>query len=132
MYKMKNEYLLGITTIDEQHAKLFELTEEAYELLKNENLLYKNDKLSEIMKGIKEYIEIHFAEEEGYLQQIGYADFNAHKELHEIFRNKVNDFARNAMELSLMTQDDIILDLLDYLVMWLEKHICEEDRKYVK
>ncbi len=32
MYEMKEEYLTGIPFIDEEHAKLFEIADEAYEL----------------------------------------------------------------------------------------------------
>ena len=36
MYEMKPEYYTGIAQIDEEHKKLFEIADEAYELYKNE------------------------------------------------------------------------------------------------
>ena len=35
MYEMKDEYKTGIDFIDEQHARLFEIANEAYNLLGN-------------------------------------------------------------------------------------------------
>lgn len=34
MYEMKPEYYTGIAQIDEEHKKLFEIADEAYELYK--------------------------------------------------------------------------------------------------
>ena len=36
MYEMKPEYYTGIAQIDEEHKKLFEIADEAYELYKND------------------------------------------------------------------------------------------------
>lgn len=130
MYQMRPEYLLGIDAIDAQHTKLFELTEKAYQLLKDENILYKDEKLTEILRGIKEFVEKHFEEEEAYMRKIGYDRIEEHKKLHIVFDSKVKEFERSIQDASLKTQDDIILSLLDYLVLWLEKHIYVEDRKY--
>jgi hemerythrin len=34
-FEMRQEYFTGIESIDEEHRKLFELTEEAYQILIN-------------------------------------------------------------------------------------------------
>lgn len=132
MYKMKPEYLLGIKVIDEQHTMLFDLTDQAYRLLKDDNILYKDEKLAKIILGIEEFAQKHFDEEEAYMEKSGYAAIEEHRELHRIFSKKVREFERSVKDLSLETQDDIILSLLDYLVLWLEKHIYVEDRKYTR
>ena len=41
MYEMKPEYYTGIAQIDEEHKKLFEIADEAYELYKND--LYRTN-----------------------------------------------------------------------------------------
>lgn len=131
MYEMKDEYLLGIEAIDSQHRRLFELTEEAYCLLKNENMLFKCADIRKILVGIKEYTLQHFEDEEAYMKSKGYRDVEAHRKMHDAFALKVDEFEEHVNRLNIGTQDGLILELLDYLVDWLEKHICEEDRKYV-
>lgn len=132
MYEMKDEYLLGIPVIDEQHTKLFELTEQAYQLLKNDNMLYKCADIRKILGGIKEYSGKHFLVEEDYMRKSGYGGLAEHIELHKAFTIKVDEFDEHVSALSLGTQDDLLLELLDYLVVWLEKHIREEDKKYAE
>lgn len=131
MYEMKDEYLLGIEPIDSQHRRLFELTEEAYCLLKNENMLFKCADIRKILVGIKEYTQQHFKDEEAYMKSKGYRDVEVHRKMHDAFALKVDEFEEHVNRLNIGTQDGLILELLDYLVDWLEKHICEEDRKYV-
>ena len=46
MYKMKDEFKTNIEIIDQQHEKLFEITNEAYMLLTNN---FKLDKYDEIV-----------------------------------------------------------------------------------
>lgn len=132
MYEMKDEYLLGIEPIDSQHRRLFELTEEAYCLLKDENMLFKCADIRKILAGIKEYTLQHFKDEEEYMNRIGYLQLEAHQKMHDAFAVKVDEFEDHVNRLSIGTQDGMILELLDYLVSWLENHICEEDRKYIE
>lgn len=131
MYEMKDEYLLGIEFLDAEHKQLFDLTEEAYQLLKNDNMIFKDEKLETILRGIQEYMCKHFADEEQYMQSIGYGALAEHIVEHQHFREKMDAFFTSVADLSLSTQDKVILELLDYLADWLQKHICEEDRKYV-
>ena len=39
MYKMKPEYAIGISKLDEQHQTLFSLIDDAQTLMKDENIL---------------------------------------------------------------------------------------------
>lgn len=129
---MNQEYLLGIEKMDTQHARLLELMDEANSLLKDENMLYKCADIRKILAGIKEYVKMHFTDEEKYMEEIGYAGLSEHKKLHEAFAVKAGEFEAHVSELSLNTQDGMIQELLEYLIEWIQKHICEEDRKYVK
>lgn len=49
MYEMKDEYKTGIDFIDEQHARLFEIANEAYNLLNNNFTIDKYDNVVEII-----------------------------------------------------------------------------------
>lgn len=132
MYQMKAEYYLGLEQIDEQHRKLFEMADKTRGLLKDENILYKCADIRKIIAGIKKCSLEHFQAEESYMEENGYEDIERHKKLHEGFIGQLTRFDEHVSKLSLKTQDDMLLELLDYLVEWLEKHILEEDSKYVK
>lgn len=129
MYKMNPDYLIGIELMDEQHQVLFELMEKAQTLLKDENILYKYDDLIKILNGLKDYTMKHFSEEIELMESINYPRLELHKLAHNSFVEKLNNFEIDADKISLGTQDQMILELMDYLLDWLKVHILDCDRK---
>ncbi|WML33135.1 hemerythrin domain-containing protein [Clostridium sp. OS1-26] len=79
MFRWKKEYETGITIIDEQHKELFKIGNESYDLLKNDLILDKYDKVVVILNKLLDYCEYHFSTEEEYLLNIGYKNFLAIK-----------------------------------------------------
>ena len=67
MYKMKKEFETGIEFIDEQHAKLFEIANETYNLLMNDFKIDKYDEVIELLVELKDYTKFHFKQEEEYM-----------------------------------------------------------------
>lgn len=45
MYKMKDEFKIGIDFIDVQYKKFFDIVDDVYNLLKNEFIIDKYDKV---------------------------------------------------------------------------------------
>lgn len=129
MYKMKPEYAIGISELDEQHQKLFSLIDDAQTLLKDENILYKYDHLINILQGMRTYADKHFQTEVALMENLNYPELESHKEAHDGFCKKVDSFHLNMETISLGTQNKIIEELLDYLNQWLQVHILACDRK---
>jgi hemerythrin len=128
MIKWKEEYRLGVPTIDEQHQKLFEIANRAYELLKNEVRLDKYDKITEIIAELKDYTIYHFKTEEEYMRSIGYQKFLSHKVYHDDFIEKVKNVDLNQIE---DNQDKYLLGVLDFVVNWIDRHILGQDKLIV-
>ena len=127
MYELKSQYLTGMEMIDEQHRRIFKLADEAYQLLKDENMLFKDDELSNIVKGLKDYTEYHFAEEEAYMASIQYSELDSQKDQHKRFIEKLNILSQESEQISLGNQDELILKILEYLTDWLQEHIEKSD-----
>ena len=127
MYELKSQYLTGMEMIDEQHRRIFKLADEAYQLLKDENMLFKDDELSNIVKGLKDYTEYHFAEEEAYMASIQYSKLDSQKDQHKRFIEKLNILSQESEQISLGNQDELILKILEYLTDWLQEHIEKSD-----
>lgn len=124
MYEMKDEYKIGIETIDKQHEKLFELAEKTYQLLKNDFTLDKYDKIIHLVEELKDYTEFHFKTEEEYMESIGYKRMFTQKVEHEGFVNKLKDVDLKKID---HDQDEYIMKLLQFLNEWLVEHILEKD-----
>lgn len=128
LVKWKDEYRIGVDEIDEQHKKIFEIANEAYELLKNEFYYDKYDRIIELLEELKDYAKFHFSFEEDYMLSIRYKGYFSQKVAHDNFIDKVNSFDLNAID---ENQDQYILEILDFIVDWISQHILISDKKIV-
>mgnify|MGYP001094549909 FL=1 len=61
MYTMKPEYYTGIEFIDKEHTRLFELAQETHDLLYNDLLQDKSDRIVHLVSELIDYTKVHFA-----------------------------------------------------------------------
>lgn len=125
MIKWKEEYTIGVEHIDEQHRKLFEIAGRAYEVMRDSLSVDKYDQIMAILHELKEYTVYHFNSEEEYMQSIGYKKFLSHKVEHNDFIEKINSIDLDKID---EEQDKFILELLDFIVNWIDKHILGMDK----
>ena len=124
MYQMKPEFFTGIDSIDAEHARLFELANEAQQLMQNNYTPDKYDYIVNIINGLKEYAMLHFANEEAYMESIKYKRLFTQKIEHQEFINKLEEIDFDSID---ENQEKTILDLLNFLSEWLVQHILEKD-----
>lgn len=118
------EYNLGIERIDEQHKWLIKLYNNIDNAL---NTKQSSDVLNTYIKGLLHYTRFHFNEEEHELKQVNYPKYTEHKEMHNKFILKVNDFLTDFNE----GNTETVTEVLYFLKDWLLNHILREDKKYV-
>lgn len=128
VFEMKEEYKLGIPLIDEQHARLFEIGESAYQLLKDEFSEDKYDRIVAIINELKDYTVVHFADEEKYMESINYKRLFSQKFEHAEFIKKVNEVDFSKIDTN---QEEYIMGILTFLSDWLVSHIIEKDLQIV-
>jgi len=124
MFEMKDEYKLGIDFIDEQHAKLFEIGERAYKLLKDSYSVDKYDNIVAIIEELRAYTIIHFRDEEEYMESIKYKRLFTQKIDHAAFIKKVSEVNLNKID---QNQDEYLMEILNFVAKWLVEHIIEKD-----
>lgn len=125
MYEMKPEYYTGIKFIDEEHKKLFEIANRAYELLMNEFIPDKYDYIMEVVDELKDYTKYHFDHEETYMNSIKYKRILSQKVSHDDFIEKINQYDSEIVD---EKQKESLLELLDFLTTWLVEHIYKQDK----
>lgn len=128
LIKWKDEFSIGIDEIDEQHKKIFDIANEAYDLLKDEFTIDKYDRITELLEELKNYAKIHFSFEEEYMLSIRYKGYFSHKIAHDTFVDKVNSYDLDAID---ENQDHYILEILEFVVNWISQHILVTDKKIV-
>lgn len=128
MIAWKDEYTMGIPHIDEQHKKLFEIAGRIYGLYKDEFCVDKYDRIVELIGELKDYTIFHFKSEEEYMESVGYRKLFTHKIEHSDFVEKINN-----VDLELVDEDHnaYLLEILEFVVDWIDKHILEKDKLIV-
>lgn len=124
MLEWKDEYSVGIELIDTQHKRLFEIGNQAYELLNNDFYLDKYDRIVQILKELKQYTIYHFKSEEDYMLSISYKKYFSQKVEHDDFIKKINDVNLDKID---KDQDAYIRDLLAFIFDWILDHILKKD-----
>ncbi|MGV8982922.1 bacteriohemerythrin [Clostridium sp.] len=124
MFEMKEKYYTGITFIDEEHKKLFEIAEKAYQLLKNPYEVDKYDNIVEVIEELREYTVYHFKDEEKYMESINYKRLFTQKIDHANFIEKLYEVNLSKVD---ENPDEAIMGILTFLNDWLINHILEKD-----
>ena len=128
MFNWKEDYVLGVELIDNQHRKLFEIANKAYVLLKDDLRSDKYNQIINIIEELKDYTIFHFNSEEQYMMSIGYKKFLSHKVEHNDFIEAINNVNLNKID---KNQDAYILELLQFVVKWIDEHILKQDKQIV-
>lgn len=125
MIKWKEEYLIGIPEIDNQHKQLFIIAERAYEVLNDEYSIDKYDEIIAILEELKNYTIYHFKSEEAYMTKIKYKKFFSQKIAHDNFIEKISEIDYDKLE---EEQDEYLIEILDFVVNWITTHILKQDK----
>lgn len=125
MIQWKDSYSIGVEAVDDQHRKLFAIADEAYQLLRNELLVDKYDRIIAILGELRDYTVYHFRYEEEYMASIGYKKLLSHKVLHDDFIGKIQEIDLDSID---DRQDQNLTEILDFVVQWIEQHILGTDK----
>lgn len=127
MFNWKDSYNIGIEEIDKQHKKLFEIGNSIYELAMLKDGQDHYDEIMSLISKLKDYTIYHFGYEERLMENNNYNELDAHKIQHDKFVEKLIDIETQEID---SRQKKVILDILDFIVSWISKHILVTDQKY--
>ena len=117
------KYSTGIEHLDYQHEKLFFMANHLYDAMQRG---VEQDILGEILVELVEYISYHFATEEAYMQKHRFPGYDAHRQEHDLLRNRAmdlfDDFGKGG--------DALSAQVMNFLKEWLQDHIIRSDMCY--
>ena len=124
MIEWDDKYSVNISLIDEQHKKLFELINKAG----IEKKFGNNPKeILAILDQMTEYAYEHFETEENYMKEFNYPGYESHREEHINLANTTADYTNRVIG----GEYQIIDEILEYLMQWVDNHIQVTDKKYI-
>jgi hemerythrin-like metal-binding protein len=119
----KDEYSVGIDSIDRQHRRLVNLINQLHTAVTySTGEEFEREALDELV----DYTKTHFTYEEGLMEQNGYPDFDEHKAQHKQMIEKVGEVLAEYEK----DQDTAMNNALSYLSDWLINHINGTDKQY--
>lgn len=123
----KKEYNVGCDYIDNAHHKLFKILWKVIDLLSEQE--YEKHKYAciEAIKFLYSYTATHFAEEESYMREIGYAGYEAHKKVHDEMKNETVPMHDKILQESNYSKESV-REFLGFFIGWLTGHILVMDR----
>ncbi len=119
----KDDYSVGIDSIDQQHKKLLHLINQlqtAVDYSTGEQ--FEREALDELV----DYTKTHFTYEEGLMKDNDYPDFEQHKLQHEKMFKKVEE----VLAVYEQDQDTAMSNAAEFLKDWLINHINGTDKEY--
>ncbi len=122
-FNWEDTYYVNIDSLDRQHKKIVDLINNAHKELTEGA---RPDESRKIIEELLDYTEYHFKFEEKLLEKYSYPVINSHKKQHKNLCEKVS-LLKNDLEKG---RDIEPLDLLAFLVDWLQDHIVGSDKKY--
>lgn len=123
-----DDYSVNNRHIDAQHKKLFELAAEA-EALSQRSIT--KDEIKKILAGFFDYMKRHFADEEHYMESIGYPRLADHQQIHK----EIVDKMIHLVTYNIRDAAELREGLQVIAKEWLLEHIMQEDmqiEKYLK
>ena len=128
-FAFTDKYRTGITLIDDEHRRLFEIIKETNDLLHAELLHDKYDEIVRLINELRSYTEFHFSDEEALMARINYPGLAAQKRAHSAFIERLVEIDLNDLDEMDNHQQEYLLDLIQFLLDWLTNHILACDRK---
>jgi hemerythrin len=112
----------GVQRYDEQHKKLITLINNLYNAMQEG---MTEAQLEETFKGLIDYTNTHFSDEEEKLKAYNYPGYEEHAEAHRILEKKVAEYNAQYESHTLSLKD-----FMNFLHDWLINHIMHIDRQY--
>lgn len=123
LVEWSDSYSVGISKFDEQHKKLFQMTNTLFEGIRQNK---KKEAMDEVLDGLVAYTVTHFSAEEEIMVRHGFSGYDSHKAEHDQLVSRVKEFhAQYHSGTALLTTE-----VLGFVVEWLKNHIAKTDKSY--
>ncbi len=124
MITWKEKDSMGISIIDNEHKQLIDIINKAIATMEHND---NPEELKEVLYGITMYAMIHFSEEENYMIEFNYPEYQTHRNEHIDFSEKTLAYCERIAN----RDSHFTNEVFKYLKQWLVNHIQVTDKKYI-
>lgn len=115
---------LKIPEMDEEHKVLIGYMNSLHDL--HERKAHPSDQLHALDQ-LASYTAKHFADEEAYMEKVGFPGLRIHRAVHRQLLERLEGFRADARRNRALPEDIFV-----FFKMWLSAHICGVDTKYAQ
>ncbi|WP_035571595.1 bacteriohemerythrin [Halonatronum saccharophilum] len=129
----RKSYETGIEEIDKQHQEIFDRANSLIQINKNFGIKEGVEEAERVIDFLNEYIITHFSDEEQLQLKYDYPEYRNHKNSHNKFIQKIEEFNVDFKEGENTLTN--LSKLNAFVLKWLIRHIGSEDNKlaqYIK
>jgi len=119
-------YSVGIKLIDDQHKELFNLVNDMYNHVNNDDEEAERAYFQSVIKQVVDYVKKHFATEEIIMKRTKYKGYAEHKKEHDAFILSVLDIIKKFDEGKRFP----LISLTHFIKDWILTHIAIMDKQY--
>jgi hemerythrin len=116
---------VGLETVDRQHRMLIGYINDLSDAVDKGGNGFAMQK---ILERLRNYTKVHFAYEEAMFKVYKYEEADDHAHAHRAFVRMIEDCEQRHAK----GEQNVGIELLNYLKNWLSEHILVEDRSYAK
>lgn len=121
--RWSDQLLTGNEIIDKQHKEIFE---RAAQLIESEKTGKIESESNRILEYLEDYCDRHFATEEALQIKCGYPGYEAHKKMHESFREELVELKHRFITFG--ARYTLAVETIVFMLEWLAKHINKSDK----
>ena len=125
-FEWNSQVELGHPLLDEQHKRLFSLSEAVAQTLTNST---GHRAVAETLQALIDFAREHFAAEEGLMRGADYPNAEAHAKIHTLLLAELEEYCRKVQQES--NANLTVTGLVAFLWHWLIVHIDSADREVV-
>ena len=125
-FEWNKQVELGHPLIDEQHKRLFSLSEAVAQTLADAEARRPAE---EALRALIDFVRVHFATEDGLMREAGFPDASEHASAHGLLLAELDEYCRKVQEGE--NPGLTVTGLVAYLWHWLIMHINAADRELV-
>jgi len=123
----KEEYSMGIPSIDEQHQHFFGITNQIIDLVEGGNPA--REEIFSMAEKLGNYALYHLKTEEDYFDELSYPSAPDHVAAHNLYREQVAHYLE-ALRGAEGDTKELAEEIASYSIHWLSDHILLVDKKY--
>jgi hemerythrin len=119
-------YSVGIKLIDDQHKELFNLVNDMYNHVNNDDEEAERAYFQGVIKQVADYVKKHFATEETIMKRTKFQGYAGHKKAHDSFILNVVDIIEKFNEGKRVP----LISLTHFIKDWILTHIAIMDKQH--